>query len=503
MSTRFSRCTDVLTDTAGAGRHRPSSRRRRKSLQSRLPQSSPIGPPSHLPRSRGYLAGSSPVRAGSVPVRSGTGAFADAAVRPPSAWPRDRRGRGGGRAAAGRLRSVSRSFPTPCGSTSLARQMSCVGSWRRRPSSTSSSSSALRCSSASTSRLPSGAPRPTSAGRSARHRGCLARHRDTVRVRGDGRLADVPAVATPADLRRRRSDPRQGRRLLRLLAPVPAPGVRDPARGSSRSRPASWRWCTRARGALGIGAAFARRSGPRCTWRPRRRLPARRRVEVPPRAVRARARPAVTTRRPLLLRRRIRGRQRPAARARGADRPRRRAGRRLSRRAASSPERGPSELRSGSWPSRRRCSSSAVALVGALIPALVQRYRRRPEPAAQRAALPGASIAATRTGLGLDAIDVEPYSPTGTFTRRRLPAAERAARQRPDLGHVAARGQDAPARHRHAVLQPRGADARRRASRRTAAADGRERPRARPRPGRAREPSPGSTTGSPTPTGSG
>ena len=67
-------------------------------------------------------------------------------------------------------------------------------------------------------------------------------------------LADVPALAASAAVRRRRPDPRQGRRLLRLLAAVRAAGVRAAAlarRGRGRLRGARVR---RARGARAAAA---------------------------------------------------------------------------------------------------------------------------------------------------------------------------------------------------------------------------------------------------------
>ena len=56
-----------------------------------------------------------------------------------------------------------------------------------------------------------------------------------------------------------------------------------------------------------------------------------------------------------------------------------------------------------------------VALVGALIPALVQRFVVDPNPLLSEEPYVTRSIDATRTGLGLDAIQVEPYAPTGSF----------------------------------------------------------------------------------------
>jgi uncharacterized protein len=56
-------------------------------------------------------------------------------------------------------------------------------------------------------------------------------------------------------------------------------------------------------------------------------------------------------------------------------------------------------------------------LVGGLIPALVQRYVVDPSPLASEQPYLLRSMDATRSGLGLDAIDVQPYSPTGDFSR--------------------------------------------------------------------------------------
>ena len=58
----------------------------------------------------------------------------------------------------------------------------------------------------------------------------------------------------------------------------------------------------------------------------------------------------------------------------------------------------------------------ATLLVEAVVPALVQRYVVDPSPLLREERYLAASIAATRTGLGLDAVDVQPYAPTGTFT---------------------------------------------------------------------------------------
>jgi uncharacterized protein len=57
-----------------------------------------------------------------------------------------------------------------------------------------------------------------------------------------------------------------------------------------------------------------------------------------------------------------------------------------------------------------------LILVGAWLPALVQRYAVDPNPLLSEKPFLAASIAATRSSLGLDKIDVEPYSPTGSFS---------------------------------------------------------------------------------------
>jgi uncharacterized membrane protein (UPF0182 family) len=77
------------------------------------------------------------------------------------------------------------------------------------------------------------------------------------------------------------------------------------------------------------------------------------------------------------------------------------------------------------WGSRRRATLivgvpaalliAGMVLVGALIPAVVQRYVVDPNPLLSEKPYLERSIAATRTGLGLNAIDVEPYSPTPSF----------------------------------------------------------------------------------------
>jgi uncharacterized protein len=57
-----------------------------------------------------------------------------------------------------------------------------------------------------------------------------------------------------------------------------------------------------------------------------------------------------------------------------------------------------------------------LILVRAWLPALVQRYAVDPNPLLRERPFLTASIEATRSGLGLDKIDVESYSPTGSFS---------------------------------------------------------------------------------------
>jgi uncharacterized protein len=58
----------------------------------------------------------------------------------------------------------------------------------------------------------------------------------------------------------------------------------------------------------------------------------------------------------------------------------------------------------------------AVLAVGALLPALVQRYAVDPNPLPSERPYLERSIAATRHALGLDSIDIEQYTPTGSFS---------------------------------------------------------------------------------------
>jgi uncharacterized protein len=63
-----------------------------------------------------------------------------------------------------------------------------------------------------------------------------------------------------------------------------------------------------------------------------------------------------------------------------------------------------------------------VGLVGAAAPALVQRFVVDPSPVLREAPYLASSIAATRHGLGLDSVLVEPYTPTGGFSAADFPA---------------------------------------------------------------------------------
>jgi len=67
------------------------------------------------------------------------------------------------------------------------------------------------------------------------------------------------------------------------------------------------------------------------------------------------------------------------------------------------------------------CSSFGVIFVTSWLPALVQRYAVDPNPVLSEQPFLQHSIAATRTGLGLDGIDVESYSPTGRFSPAEIP----------------------------------------------------------------------------------
>ena len=66
-------------------------------------------------------------------------------------------------------------------------------------------------------------------------------------------------------------------------------------------------------------------------------------------------------------------------------------------------------------------SIGRLMFVSAGLPALVQRYAVDPNPLLREQPYLAASIAATRSGLGLDEIDVESYSPTGRFSPDDIP----------------------------------------------------------------------------------
>ena len=65
-----------------------------------------------------------------------------------------------------------------------------------------------------------------------------------------------------------------------------------------------------------------------------------------------------------------------------------------------------------------------IGLVGNLTPALVQRYLVDPNPLLSEQQYLERTIAATRAGLGIDTIDVDPYTPPGRFSAADYPAAE-------------------------------------------------------------------------------
>jgi uncharacterized membrane protein (UPF0182 family) len=64
---------------------------------------------------------------------------------------------------------------------------------------------------------------------------------------------------------------------------------------------------------------------------------------------------------------------------------------------------------------------TGLIFVSALLPALVQRYAVDPNPLLRERPYLAASIAATRSSLGLDEIDVDSYSPTGSFSPDDIP----------------------------------------------------------------------------------
>ena len=204
-----------------------------------------------------------------------------------------------------------------------------------------------------TSRSPSGAPRPIlQAGSRRSARGCPTRHREHCSRPRRRTLADFLLWLHRQPFRRHRPDPRQRHRVLRVLAALRAPGVGILlVADSSDSRP-SWRWCTAPGDAIGWRPVHA-------TFGAQLHLAvlaaiflARPCLETPPRAVHARARPAITRRRPVLLRRRLRGRQRAASRARCADASSPSYSRSLVLPRRSSPDGVRSRPRSGSSPSR-------------------------------------------------------------------------------------------------------------------------------------------------------
>ena len=203
--------------------------------------------------------------------------------------------------------------------------------------------------------------------------------------------------------------------------------------GWSQSRPASWCWCT-ARGGRSDGAPFTPRSGPSCTWRfspPSSWLVLAWRFRLEQYALEL-GQPSPRDGQ-LLLRCRIRRRPRPAAGARCLTF--------LAVVLALACLAAPLVARAGSARAAKWFVAVpvtlllvAVALVGALIPALVQRFVVDPNPLLSEQPFLERSIAATRTGLGLDAIDVEAYSPTGSISAADYPLLSEAAQERPDLG---------------------------------------------------------------------
>jgi uncharacterized membrane protein (UPF0182 family) len=65
-----------------------------------------------------------------------------------------------------------------------------------------------------------------------------------------------------------------------------------------------------------------------------------------------------------------------------------------------------------------------LGLVGGIAPALVQRYIVDPNPLLSEQAYLERAITATRAGLNLDDIQVQPYTPSGSFTAANFPAAQ-------------------------------------------------------------------------------
>ena len=261
--------------------------------------------------------------------------------------------------------AAARIIPELSGSASWASLPSSTASWQRGSSCMSSSRARLRSLSRRTWRSPAG--RVTPSGR-ARPPLPLWRCRSSPRLCSPsprartGRRSCCGGTASPSAS----STPSHGGRwLLRLLAPVRAPGLGLAAladRGHGRLRGVGLP------GAAGRSASGrrARPSRPRCTSPLSPHLPARRRVAAPPRAVRARARPAppaTAAPSPVPASSTSTSDYRDSAIlvALGRARARLRGGavRRADRRPASS--------RTAVSASRPRCSSSS-ALVGALLP---------------------------------------------------------------------------------------------------------------------------------------
>ena len=175
------------------------------------------------------------------------------------------------------LRSRADRSRTRCGSTSWARRTSSGGPSRRRSSSASWSAGRSPAFSGSTSSSPAGAPGWSGdAAASWRSVAAALVVGEPLRLLRRGALADLSPLAAPADLRRRRPGPRQGRRVLRLHASVRGPGVGRCCCGWSAWRRRASRCVHAARGTLGratpardvLGAAAPRRARgrPSC-WR--------------------------------------------------------------------------------------------------------------------------------------------------------------------------------------------------------------------------------------------
>ena len=392
------------------------------------------------------------------------GAARSEALRPPPARPRHRRRRRP-RCAALLAYAARGSSPAPCGSTSSARRTSSAASSRRRPSSTSWSP----------------APWPSS---SAVNLALAFRRTEFLRTRA-GVLTVCRRLARhrePVRIRRRRSTGRRscsGGTGSRSASSIRFT-ARTSASSSSRCRSSSWcRGCCsgwsrsrpcyvvlvyRARGALGLRPL-------RATFGAQVHLASLAAIFLLVVAWRFRLEQYMlelgqpsARRQPLLRGRRIRGRPRPATRD---SRPEvlavvlavvcvaapfvARAGIRAARRffvgvpaRCSSPRRP----RRRSW-SRLSSSGTSSTRIRSSANSPTWNGRSRPQDRSRARHGRRRAVLADRQ-----------------LRRRRLPGCQRAARPSPDLGHVAARGADAPARHRDAVLQAGGADARRRAGRR-------------------------------------